>query len=204
VAFDSGLRRPLRSLGVKQGIVRRLRDGMARARERYEWVDHVVRTGERYFAQRGNHFAAAIAFFSILTAVPLLMVAFAAASYALWFSPRLLAALENAIAAAVPPGLSEALNPIIQAAIDQRNSVATIGLIAALYSGVWWMSNLREAVSAQWELPAPNPAALQRLLYDLRALVGLGAALVVTLGFTILGTGSPGSCWICWARPTTA
>ena len=51
------------------------------------------------------------------------------------------------------------------------------------------MSNLREAVSAQWELPAPNPAALQRLLYDLRALAGLGAALVVTFAFTVLGAG---------------
>ena len=55
-----------------------------------------------------------------------------------------------------------------------------VGLVAALWSGVWWMSNVREAVSAQWALPAPNPAALQRLLYDLVALVGLGAALLAT------------------------
>jgi membrane protein len=51
------------------------------------------------------------------------------------------------------------------------------------------MSNLREAVSAQWELPAPNPAALQRLVFDLRALTGLGIALLLTLAFTVLGTG---------------
>jgi len=84
---------------------------------------------------------------------------------------------------------SDALHSIIETAIDQRNSIGTIGLIGALWSGVWWMSNLREAVSAQWELPAPHPAALQRLLYDLRALVGLGAALAVTLSFTVLGAG---------------
>jgi membrane protein len=155
-------------------------------RERHEWVDHVARAGQRYFAQRGNHFAAATAFFSILTAVPLLMVAFAAASYVLWFNPDLLAELESAIAASVE---SDALHSIIETAIDQRNSIGTIGLIGALWSGVWWMSNLREAVSAQWELPAPHPAALQRLLYDLRALVGLGAALAVTLSFTVLGAG---------------
>jgi len=163
-----------------------LRDRVTRVRERHEWVDHLSRAGERYFAQRGNHFAAATAFFSILTAVPLLMVAFAAASYVLWFNPDLLAELEDAITASVP---SEALHSIIETAIDQRNSIGTIGLIGALWSGVWWMSNLREAVSAQWELPAPHPAALQRLLYDLRALVGLGAALAVTLSFTVLGAG---------------
>ena len=171
---------------MEHGIVTRLRAGLARARERHEWIGHLARAGERYFAQRGNHFAAATAFFSILTAVPLLMVAFAAASYVLWFNPDLLAELEDAITASVP---SDALHSIIETAIDQRNSIGTIGLIAALWSGVWWMSNLREAVSAQWELPAPHPAALQRLLYDLRALVGLGAALAVTLSFTVLGAG---------------
>jgi membrane protein len=174
----------MRSLAVEH--LQRLRDRIARTRERHEWIDHLARAGQRYFAQRGNHFAAAITFFSILTAVPLLMVAFAATSYVLWFNPDLLAELEDAIAASVP---SEALHPIIETAIEQRNSIGSIGLIGALWSGVWWMSNLREAVSAQWELPAPNPAALQRLLYDLRALVGLGAALAVTLSFTVLGSG---------------
>jgi membrane protein len=169
--------------------LQRLRDRIARTRERHEWVDHLGRAGQRYFAQRGNHFAAAITFFSILTAVPLLMIAFAAASYVLWFNPALLTELEEALAASVPSGLSEAVNPILETAIEQRNSIGTIGLIGALWSGVWWMSNLREAVSAQWELPAPNPAALQRLLYDLRALAGLGAALAVTLSLTVLGAG---------------
>ena len=166
--------------------VERLRERVARTRERHEWIDHLARAGQRYFAQRGNHFAAAITFFSILTAVPLIMVAFAAASYVLWFNPALLAELEDAIAVSVP---SDALHSIFETAIEQRNSIGGIGLIGALWSGVWWMSNVREAVSAQWELPAPNPAALQRLLYDLRALAGLGAALLVTLAVTVLGTG---------------
>jgi membrane protein len=174
---------------VEDGVVRRLRARAGQVRERHGWVDHLARAGERYFEQRGNHFAAAITFFTILTAVPLLMVAFAAASYVLWFNPGLLAAVEHNIAAAVPAGLSESLNPIIETAIDQRNSVATIGLIGALYSGIWWMSNLREAVSAQWALPAPHPAALKRLLFDLRELIGLGGALAVSLTLTVLGTG---------------
>jgi len=37
--------------------------------------------------------------------------------------------------------------PDFETAIDQRNAVAGVGLVAALWSGVWWMSNLREAVS---------------------------------------------------------
>jgi membrane protein len=169
--------------------VRRFRARLAALRERHEWLAHLTRAGARYIEQRGNHFAAAITFFSILTAVPLLMVAFAAAGYVLWFNPELLTNLENSIAASVPAGLFDALNPIIETAIGQRNTVAGVGLVAALWSGIWWMSNLREAVSAQWGLPPPHPAALQRLAYDLVALVGLGGALVASLLVTLVGTG---------------
>ncbi len=175
--------------GRGHAVIERLGARVQQLRQRHEWLDHLARAGARYVEQRGNHFAAAITFFSILTAVPLLMVAFATASYVLWFNPDLLAELENAIAATVPKGLSEAITPIIAGAIDQRNTVASIGLIGALYSGVWWMSNLREAVSAQWALPPPNPGALKRLLFDLRALVGLGIALAASLMLTVLGTG---------------
>jgi membrane protein len=172
-----------------RAAVHRFRTRLAALRERHEWLAHLTRAGARYIEQRGNHFAAAITFFSILTAVPLLMVAFAAAGYVLWFNPELLTNLENSIAASVPAGLFDAVNPIIETAIGQRNTVAGVGLVAALWSGIWWMSNLREAVSAQWGLPPPHPAALQRLAYDLVALVGLGGALVASLLVTLVGTG---------------
>jgi membrane protein len=173
-----------------RAAVRRFRVRLGVLRERHEWLAHLTRAGARYLEQRGNHFAAAITFFSVLTAVPLLMVAFATAGYVLWFHPALLTDLENSVAASVPPGLLDALHPIIETAIDQRNTVAGVGLIAALWSGIWWMSNLREAVSAQWGLPPPHPAALQRLAYDLVALVGLGGALLASLLVTLVGTGA--------------
>ena len=167
----------------------RLRARMRELQERHEWLAHLSRAAVRYVEQRGNHFAAAITFFSILTAVPLLMIAFAVAGYVLSFNPELLTELENSIARSVPEGLSHAVTPIIETAIDQRNAVAGFGLVAALYSGIWWMSNVREAVSAQWALPPPNPAALQRLLFDLAALVGLGVALTTSFAVTVIGTG---------------
>ena len=92
--------------------------------ERHGWLDHVVRAGERYVAQGGDHFVAAITFFSVLTAVPLLVLAFATAGYALWFNPVLLARLERSVAEAVPGGPSDALDPIVETAIAPRNTVA--------------------------------------------------------------------------------
>lgn len=155
----------------------------------HEWIDHVVRAVLRYHERRGNHLAAAITFFSILNAVPLLMIAFAATGYLLAFSPALLAALETRAADAVPPELSDTVEPFIETVVEQRNAVAGAGLVAALWAGTWWMTNLREAISSQWEIPPRNPASPRRLLSDLLALAGLWVALIVSLAVTAIGTG---------------
>ena len=125
-------------------------------RARYGWLDHLVRAGARYTDHHGDHYAAAITFFSILSLVPLLMIAFAVAGYVLFFNPNLLNEIRDAINAALPPNMADTINPIIDQAIAQRNTVAAFGLLAALYSGIGWMTNLREALSEQW---AQSPGA---------------------------------------------
>lgn len=167
----------------------RVQAAVTRLRARHEWVDHLLRAGARYHERHGNHLAAAITFYSVLNAVPLLMIAFATAGYVLAFNPPLLAALEAGIARAVPTALSETIEPIVDAAIAQRNTVAGIGLAAALWAGIWWMFNLREAVSALWAIPAHSPASLHRLLSDLAALAGLWIAVISSLAISALGTG---------------
>lgn len=167
----------------------RLRARMVRLRARHPRLDHLSRCTERYFTQRGNHFAAAITFFSVLTSVPLLMLAFAAAGYLLVLFPALLDTLEREIAAALPAGLDEVVEPLVAAAIQQRNTVATLGLIGAVWTGIYWMSNLREAISAQWALAAVKPTSLRRIGTDLGALVGLGLILLASLAVTAITTG---------------
>jgi membrane protein len=147
-------------------------------RARNPWLDHLVRAGARYTDHHGDHYAAAITFFSILSLVPLLMIAFAVAGYVLFFNPALLDEIRQAINAAVPPNMAATINPIIDQAIAQRNTVAGFGLLTALYSGIGWMSNLREALSEQWAQSPEPPALPKRLLFDLIALLGLGVALV--------------------------
>jgi membrane protein len=174
---------------MSQAARHRARAVVAGLRTRHEWIDHLVRAVLRYHERHGNHLAAAITFFSILNAVPLLMIAFAATGYLLAFSPELLATLEMRAADAVPPELSDTVDPFIETVVEQRNAVAGVGLVAALWAGIWWMSNLREAISSQWEIPPRNPASLRRLLSDLFALAGLWAALIVSLAITAIGTG---------------
>ncbi len=153
-------------------------------RARHAWLDHLVRAGSRYTERHGDHYAAAVTFFSVLSLVPLLMIGFAVAGYVLFFNPDLLTELQEGINANVPPGLGEIINPTIQQAIESRTAVGVVGLLGALYSGIGWMSNLREALSEQWAQVPATPALPKRLLFDLLALGGLGIALVGSFAIT--------------------
>lgn len=158
-------------------------------RNRYEWLDHVVRAGERYTERHGDHYAAAVTYFSVLSLVPLILVSFAVAGYVLFFNPDLLQQLRQGISANLPSGLGALIDPVIKNAIDNRGTIGVIGLVGALYSGVGWMSNLREALSEQWAQVPATPALPKRLLVDLLTLVGLGLALVGSLAITAVANG---------------
>lgn len=165
-----------------------------RFRLRYPWLDRLVRAGQSYTAHHGDHYAAAITFFSVLSLVPMLMIAFAVAGFVLAGNPELLRQLREQIHTAAPAGLGGTFNGVIEGAIASRGGVGIVGLLGALYSGLGWMGNLREALTAQWrstsgEQPPESGSFLRTKVFDLLALLGLGAALVVSFALTGIGTG---------------
>ncbi len=158
-------------------------------RQRYEWLDHIIRAAERYTERHGDHYAGAITFFTILSIVPLIMVAFAVAGYVLFERPDLLLELREAIGMNLPPMLADTLDPIIDQAIQARTAVGIFGLLAALYAGIGWMTSLREALGEQWHHRREPPGLVRRVVTDLLALIGLGLALVISFGLTGLASG---------------
>lgn len=180
---------------------------LTRQRAKRPWLDHVVRSGETYSERNGNHYAAAITYFSVLSIFPLLMIGFAVTGFVLSGNLSLLAEFKAGIADAVPRGLEPTINEVVDASIEQRNAVGVIGLLAAVYSGLGWMSNLRDALTAQWGQQHTQRSFLRTLLSDLLSLLGLGLALVVSFGLTAAGTGLGSSLlrWLgvaddAWAR----
>ena len=131
-------------------------------RARYPWLDHLVRAGARYTEKHGDHYAAAITYFSILALVPLLMIAFAAAAFVLVNNQALLDPDPDQHHGGRAAGLGDLLNKVIEQAIAQRNAVGIIGLLGALYSGLGWMGNLREALSEQWDQRDDPPPVVKR------------------------------------------
>jgi membrane protein len=161
---------------------------LERYRRRYPWLDHLVRAGQAYTTNNGDHYAAGITYFSVLSLVPLLMIAFAAAGFVLAGNEQLLTQLQEQIKTTAPAGLGGLLNDIIEEAIASRGSIGLIGLLVALYSGLGWMSNLRDALTAQWDQPHQPDGFLRTKAIDLVRLLGLGLALLVSFAITGLGT----------------
>ncbi|MDN5748834.1 MAG: inner membrane protein YhjD [Pseudonocardia sp.] len=153
-------------------------------RARYGWLDHFVRAGARYTERHGDHYAAAVTYFSVLSLVPLILLAFAVAGYVLFLRPELLTELQEGIAANLPAGLGRLIDPVVADAIENRGTLGVIGLLGALYTGIGWMSNLREALSAQWGQVPETPPLLKKTLFDLLTLLGLGLALVGSFAIT--------------------
>ncbi|WP_028923796.1 inner membrane protein YhjD [Pseudonocardia acaciae] len=156
-------------------------------RARHHWLDHLLRAAQRYGDKHGDHYAAAITYFSVLALVPLLMVAFAVAAFFLRAHPELIGQLKASVTKVAPPGMDVTLGGIVDQAIASAGTVGVIGLLAAAYSGLGWMSNLREALSEQWGQRTEPPTFLRRLAVDLLALVGLGVALVLSVAVGVVG-----------------
>jgi len=111
---------------------------LEKLRAKYPWLDHLIRAAGRYTEKHGDHYAAAITFFSILALVPLLMVAFAAAAFVLANNQALLTEIQDSITAAVPPGLGDLLNSVMRLKrverlmVQQRDTLDVDTLFAIL------------------------------------------------------------------------
>ncbi len=158
--------------------------------QRRPMVAHIIRAAERFNDRMGNQFGAAITYFSFLSMIPILMVSFAAAGFILVSHPTLLQDIFNNILNSVSdPTLARTLNSTVNIAVQQRTTVGLVGLVVALYSGINWMGNLREAIRAQsrdvWERTAQDEEKFWvKYLRDFVSLIGLLVALIITLSIT--------------------
>ena len=155
-------------------------------------IAHLLRAAERFNDRLGNQFGAAITYFSFLSMIPILMVSFAAAGFVFWpgtrpccrtFSTKILQNVSD-------PTLAATLKNTINTAVQQRTAVGLVGLLVALYSGINWMGNLREAISRSVARRLGAPAAGRgekiwvKYFRDLISLIGLLVALIITLSIT--------------------
>lgn len=159
-----------------------------RLRARMPWFDHVMRAQQRYNDSKGDFYAAGITYFTIFAMFPLLMVGFAAGGFILAGQPELLDRIESRIKEIVSGDLGQQIVQLMDSAIASRTSVGIIGLAAALWAGLGWMNNLREALSQMWgTYRGERPGFVKTKLSDAAALVSAFVAILLTLALTVVG-----------------
>jgi membrane protein len=162
---------------------------LPRLRRKYPWLDHLIRANDAFTERYGNHYAAAITYFSVLSVFPLFMVAFAVVGLVVNHDQTIIKQITDGVNDAVPAGLRDLVNGIVKGALDSGGTIGIFGLLIALYSGIGWMSNLRDALTAQWGQEKQSQPIVKQTLKDFVALIGLGVALGVSFALTAVGGG---------------
>lgn len=114
-------------------------------------LDHAVRAYRHYSAQQGSTLAAAITYFAFLSLFPLLALAFAGVGFVAQFVPDAHEALDEALKSLLPGMIGDQPNQISLSAIQRAaGPVAGIGILTVGYSGLSWVSEMREALAAMF------------------------------------------------------
>ena len=159
------------------------RERVAEVRERRPFVDHLVRTVQHYGLVKGSELAGAVTFFGFLSFFPVLALAFAAVG---WISSvyDLAGELEEAISSVLPGMIGDGEGQISLADFENAAaSVAGLGAIGLLYTGLGWISAMRDALLVVFEKPpAEQPNFVIGKLKDLVSLILIGVVMIVSVG----------------------
>ncbi|WIY01689.1 YhjD/YihY/BrkB family envelope integrity protein [Amycolatopsis mongoliensis] len=148
----------------------------------------------RYRERDGDHYAAAVTFFSLLALVPLIMVAVSVAGFVLAGDRLLATELDRVIDGSLPPEIGGPVTGVVHTVVGERGRIGLLALAFAAYSGWSWISNVRDAVTAMLGQERTPRPLLRGIVADVLALAGVGLALAVSFGLAAL-TGAAGT-WL--------
>ena len=115
--------------GIERATKQQQDGAMDEVQKKAPAVGHLLRMNDRFGAQGGNHYAAGITYFSVLSLFPLLMLVFAGLGFFLNARPDLMQDIQNQVSESLEGDMGSMVNDLIQSAIDQRGAVAGIGLL---------------------------------------------------------------------------
>lgn len=166
------------------------------------WIAHWWRAIDRFNSRLGGQFAAAITYFSVLSMVPIAMVAFAAVGLTITtFVPDVLEQIQTEIEELFEGqggALGEELVKVVDQAFASWQTVGIIGLLIACWTGANWVGNLRSAIRAQmrprFDVSKPPKNPVIQLLQDLLLLLML--LVLVTIPIALLSAATSARDWI--------
>lgn len=164
----------------------RITTRVADLRERRPAVDHVVRMLQHYGEVKGSNQAGAVTFFGFVSFFPILALAFAVIGFAAAVYPDAQRDLVKAIEGILPGIVTD--NPLDENALqisdieDAAPGILSVGLPVLLWSGLGWLSAMRQALLVVFEKPSDEqPSFVFGKLRDLVTLALVGLVLVVSV-----------------------
>jgi membrane protein len=164
---------------------------ISRIRERRPVVDHVVRMQEHYGAVKAGQQAGAVTYFGFLSVFPILALAFFVVGYVAKVYPAAKANLVSAIDQVLPNIIGNGAGQLSLTDIQSSaGTVGAIGLVGVVYSGLGWLSAMRDARVVVFEEPQKDqPNFVVGKLRDLLTLVVVGFVLIVAVAVSGLVSG---------------
>jgi membrane protein len=174
-----------------RGLVQRAKGRVARLRERWRFVDHIVRALQHYSSVKGSVLAGAVTYFGFLSLFPIIALAFATVGWVANIYPDAEENLITAIETVLPGLIGDEEGMIsIQAFKDAAGTAGLIGAIGLLYTGLGWLSAMRQALTEAFELPSEEERNfVVGKSVDLAVLVVLGVTLLVSVAVSGVITG---------------
>ena len=162
-------------------------------------VAHLLRSVERFNLRGGAQLAAAITYFSVLSMVPILMLAFSAIGLTVTvLRPDALVWIEQTIQENIDASstLGASLYAVIYQALTNWASILGFGLVIVIWVGSGWVGNLKRAVRLVMREDVDRPGTQLPLPLDVLAnfaglvglLVGVTATFVAAAVSTSLGS----------------
>ncbi len=155
------------------------------------WVAHLLRTVDRFTVRGGTQFAAAIAYFSVLSLVPILMLGFSALGLVLTvISPDAVQYLEQWLTANLYGygTLGQTVLSVVVKALGNWAAIGVFGLAIGLWTGTTWVGNLKRAARAVMVENYDEPPKQHSLPVELAINLGGLFLLFAGVGITWIGT----------------
>ena len=178
-------------LTVMPGFVDRLKGRIHEVRRDHPALDRVLLTQEHYGETKAGQQAGAVTYFGFLSVFPVLALAFFVVGWVSKVYPDAQDTLVKAIGEMFPGIIGNGKSQIqLEDIEDAAGTVGLIGLAGVLYSGLGWLSALRDALIAVFELPErEQPNFVMGKVRDLITLAIIGVVLLVAVAFTGIVSG---------------
>jgi len=152
------------------------------------FVAHLLRAVERFNVRGGAQLAAAITYFSVLSLVPILALAFSVIGFTLTvFRPDLLISIEALILAQVDAAsqFGQGVYDLIEKSLNNWAQIGVVGLLFLIWIGSNWVGNLKRATRLLMRSDVDNPGKQPAMPLDILANSGGLIAILFVTGATI-------------------